>query len=82
MVIVDKIKILLMAHFLACKKTNYVVYEFLRLLFLIGMLSSSTTFREPFSKKIDTTLKFSTTSHPQTGGQIEVTNRSLGNLIR
>jgi len=33
-------------------------------------------------KKLGTKLKYSSTCHPQTDGQIEVTNRNLGALLR
>ena len=76
-----------MAHFLACKKTNdalnvvnlflgklFAYMAYLRALFEIGMSNSWATFDAPC-------VKFST-SHPQTDSQTEVTNRTLGNLLR
>lgn len=39
-------------------------------------------FWRPLWNKLGTTVQFSSAYHPQTDGQTEVVNRSLGNLLR
>ncbi|KAJ0886843.1 putative nucleotidyltransferase, Ribonuclease H [Helianthus annuus] len=56
--------------------------EYQRRFPLIGMSSLFVIFRERCAKRLCAKLQFSSSHHPQTDGQTEVTNRSLGNLLR
>ena len=83
-----------MAHFLPCSKTSDTskiakLYfdEIVKLYGLPKTILSNrdVCFMSYFWKTlwhlVGTELKFSTAFHPQTDGQIEVVNRSLGNLL-
>ena len=84
-----------MAHFIPCHKTNdathIVIFFFKEIVILHGLPRSIVSDRDTkfvghfwrtLWKKLRTIFSFISSYHPQTNGQTEVVNLSLGNLLR
>ena len=93
LVVVDRFS--KMAHLIRCSKTSdasrVAVIFFDNVVKLYGLPKTMVSNREvkfvsyfwqPLWHKMGIKLKFSTPFHPQTDGQTEVVNRTLGNLLR
>lgn len=92
-VIVDKFN--KMVHFVPCKRTNnasHIAHLFFKEVVRIHGLPKTIVsdrdvkfqghFWRTLFKKLGANLTYSSAYHPQADGQLEVVNRSLGNLLR